>query len=30
MEVCVCEEIRKDGIDVACFLCGKGSEVVED
>lgn len=26
---CYCEKYRKEGKDVACYLCGKGTEVRE-
>jgi len=27
---CFCEDQRKDGKDIACFICGKGAEIKEN
>lgn len=27
---CVCEKDRQEGKDVACFICGKGADIVDD
>ena len=26
---CYCEKLREEGEDVACFLCGKGTKVID-